>query len=220
MNLGSKTIEKLAKLLSTSPQLQQITEQENQRRNFEATRARLICLENLCSASKELERATERSSKAGLELDAVRKDIRLMEERALSELSIADEELRNARRRYSAINSMLSREHGEGLINSALLTLHSLKNQEDRRLCGHRNNVTEKTKWGTIRIRPGEQEKIDRSIDSINSISKSDAELRSLLLSETAPHEIKERVSRILKRHGIIPDYSGHLDSCMEGGVV
>lgn len=206
MNIGHKAIEKLAKLLSTSPQLQQITEQENQRKIFEATQARLTCLQNLLSESKALDLAVERSSKAKAELDAVRDQIHLAEARALSELSIADEELRNAQRRYSASHSELSREHGEGVINSAMLMLHSLKNQEGQRLLGFKNNLHERTSWGTVRIRPEVQEKIASVTDSLDSISKSDDELRSLLLSETAPHEIKERVSRILNRHGISLD--------------
>lgn len=203
MNIGNKSIEKLVNLLSKSPQIKDLADQEIDRKIAEATEGRRKCLHKLNEASKNLEVAAGRLADAKRKMEAMREEIRLMENAALSEISFAENDFLAAQKIYSQSNSDLVKYHGEDVIRSALLTLHSMKTQEEQRLLGFKNNLYEKMAWGTVRTRPEVKLKIENISDNIALIDRSADEINKLLLSEYPPHVINDSVSKILNRHAV-----------------
>ena len=205
MNLENLNIsKKLAQLLLTSPQLQQLVKDEAEQQRTDAMQARLDCLQRFKQVQNELEAAQQRQQEAVQALDAVRSVWRDKEAAALLELAVATDASNSAGHRYSLLSTELNREHGEDRANIALRTLHGLMINAGLKRDFLEKNRYEVTAWGTRVERKGVKAQLDELDEFAPAFIQSESELRALLLSDTAPHEIEQRVARIMKKYGVV----------------
>lgn len=199
----TKETEKLAKLISALPAVQQLVAEERQRTVDAQHKERSDCIARVQSLSVKEEAAKKALDAAVDRLEQQRKTLGKLE----SEVIAAEEEWRAVSADRSHADRDLLLRHGEGQVQRALFRLQRMREDLEARIKGLNENLHENFMVGgkvfSRRVRPDVAQRLREEEERLSAVEKASADAGQLVMVDLPPSEITQRVELLLLGVGV-----------------